>query len=528
MFVFRRLLVLILKVVSRILLVLIRIFSVFSSDPARPDPPLDPLLLTPATVLAERIRRGELKSSALVQSFISRIRQVNPSLNAVVCERFEEALQEARNVDNLVSGTEDEVMLKVKYPLLGVPFTVKEAFALQGMRQSSGLLSRQLMHSQTDAVVVSRLKRAGGIPLGVTNCSELCMWYESSNKVYGKTRNPYNPKHIVGGSSGGEGCILAAGGSVIGVGSDIGGSIRMPAFFNGIYGHKPTAGIVPNDGQFPDAHGRRSEFLCTGPMCRYATDLITVLKVMAGEATSRLSLDQDVSLTSLRFFSMENDGGSPFISPVDKELVEAQRRVVKHLEKELGVSVQPVTIYNLRYSFQIWSAMMSSDGDMGQSFADLMGDGKKIWPLWELVKWMFGLSEHTLPAIGLALTEKLAHLNPQGNERMIQKAKHLREEICTLLGEDGILIYPSHPKTAPRHHEPLAMPFNFAYTGIFNVLGLPVTQCPLSLSQAGLPMGIQLIASHYNDHLTLALAQHLEKALGGWIPAESKLLTSAG
>ncbi|KAM4696857.1 fatty-acid amide hydrolase 2-like isoform 2-T2 [Rhinophrynus dorsalis] len=488
MFVFRRLLVLILKVVSRILLVLIRIFSVFSSDPARPDPPLDPLLLTPATVLAERIRRGELKSSALVQSFISRIRQVNPSLNAVVCERFEEALQEARNVDNLVSGTEDEVMLKVKYPLLGVPFTVKEAFALQGMRQSSGLLSRQLMHSQTDAVVVSRLKRAGGIPLGVTNCSELCMWYESSNKVYGKTRNPYNPKHIVGGSSGGEGCILAAGGSVIGVGSDIGGSIRMPAFFNGIYGHKPTAGIVPNDGQFPDAHGRRSEFLCTGPMCRYATDLITVLKVMAGEATSRLSLDQDVSLTSLRFFSMENDGGSPFISPVDKELVEAQRR----------------------------------------SFADLMGDGKKIWPLWELVKWMFGLSEHTLPAIGLALTEKLAHLNPQGNERMIQKAKHLREEICTLLGEDGILIYPSHPKTAPRHHEPLAMPFNFAYTGIFNVLGLPVTQCPLSLSQAGLPMGIQLIASHYNDHLTLALAQHLEKALGGWIPAESKLLTSAG
>ncbi|KAM4696483.1 fatty-acid amide hydrolase 2-like isoform 2-T2 [Rhinophrynus dorsalis] len=488
MFVFRRLLVLILKVVSGILLVLIRIFSVFSSDPARPDPPLDPLLFTPATVLAERIWRGELKSSALVQSFISRIRQVNPSLNAVVCERFEEALQEARNVDNLVSGTEDEVMLKVKYPLPGVPFTVKEAFALQGMRQSSGLLSRQLMHSQTDAVVVSRLKRAGGIPLGVTNCSELCMWYESSNKVYGKTRNPYNPKHIVSGSSGGEGCILAAGGSVIGVGSDIGGSIRMPAFFNGIYGHKPTAGIVPNDGQFPDAHGRRSEFLCTGPMCRYATDLITVLKVMAGEATSRLSLDQDVSLTSLRFFSMENDGGSPFISPVDKELVEAQRR----------------------------------------SFADLMGDGKKIWPLWELVKWMFGLSEHTLPAIGLALTEKLAHLNPQGNERMIQKAKHLREEICTLLGEDGILIYPSHPKTAPRHHEPLAMPFNFAYTGIFNVLGLPVTQCPLGLSQAGLPMGIQLIASHYNDHLTLALAQHLEKALGGWIPAECKLLTSAG
>lgn len=517
-----RLLVCTLRGLSWALLGFIRLLSVFSRDPPCPDPPLDPLLFIPATELADKIRRRELQSSAVVQAFISRIRQVNPALNAVVCERFDQALQEARNVDELVSsGTENEETLREKYPLLGVPFTVKEAFALQGMPQSSGLLSRRFVCSQSDAVVVSRIKSAGGIPLGVTNCSELCMWYESSNKVYGKTRNPYNPQHIVGGSSGGEGCILATAGSVIGVGSDIGGSIRMPAFFNGIYGHKATADIVPNDGQFPIDDGCRREFLCTGPMCRYAGDLIPLLKVMAGESAGRLHLDREVKLSSLRFFSMEHDGGSPIVSAVDKELVQAQRRVVEHLERELGVTVQQVSIYNLRYSFPIWSAMMSQDGGEEQSFADLMGDGKGFWPFWELLKWMFGISKHTLPGIALALTEKMAHWNTQGNENMIKKARSLRQEISTMLGDDGILIYPSHPKIAPRHHEPIAMPFNFAYTGIFNVLALPVTQCPVGLSRDGLPLGIQLVASHYNDRLTLALAQYLEKTMVGWIPPGS-------
>ncbi|XP_069842202.1 fatty-acid amide hydrolase 2 isoform X2 [Dendropsophus ebraccatus] len=492
----RRILVLVMRTSSRLLLAVIRLVSLFSRKPPYLSPPRDPLLLTPASVLAEKIRRGEVKCSVVVQSFISRIREVNPTINALVYDRFDEALNEAKAVDDLVSSrAHDEATLKENYPLLGVPLSVKEAFALQGMPQSSGLLSRQSLRSEHDAVVVSRLKRAGAVPVGVTNCSELCMWYESSNNIYGRSRNPYNPQHIVGGSSGGEGCIIAAGGSVIGVGSDIGGSIRMPAYFNGIYGHKPTPGIVPNDGQFPDAHGSRTELLCTGPMCRYAVDLPLVLKVMAGKNIEKLFLNKEVSLHKLKYFSMENDGGCLFVSPVDKELVEAQRR--------------------------IWSAAMSSDGGEAQNFADLMANGSTMWPGFELLKWMVGLSNYTLPAIGLAIAEKFAHLNPEGNAKMIQKAKNLKEEINSLLGFNGILLYPSHSKIAPKHNEPLAVPFNFAYTGIFNVLGLPVTQCPLGLSEGGLPLGIQIVSSPYNDHLTLALAQHLEKSLGGWTPPGS-------
>ncbi|KFV71594.1 Fatty-acid amide hydrolase 2, partial [Struthio camelus australis] len=314
--------------------------------------------------------------------------------------------------------------------------------------------------------------------------------------------------------AGGEGCVLAAAGSVIGVGSDIGGSIRMPAFFNGIFGHKPTTGVVPNDGQFPNARGVRTNFLCTGPMCRYAEDLEPMLRVMAGPGVRKLKLNEKVSLEKIKFHCMDHDGGSIFVSPVDKEILQAQKKVVEHIEGELGIQVRRVAIHKMKYSFQIWSAMMSSkdsDGQEAQLFTDLLGDHGK------LRKGLGGLSSHPPPAIALGLTEKLVKLNPGGNAKLVSMGKSLQAEMETLLGPDGVLLYPSHPTVAPRHHSPLCMPFNFAYTAIFNVLGLPVTQCPLGLSSEGLPLGIQLVAAAYNDHLTLAVARYLEKAFGGWV-----------
>uniref|UniRef100_A0A8C5SLV9 Fatty acid amide hydrolase 2 n=1 Tax=Laticauda laticaudata TaxID=8630 RepID=A0A8C5SLV9_LATLA len=486
-------------------------------------PPDQPLLFLSARELAGRVRRRELKCVDLLEAYIERNRQVNPLINAIVKDRFEAALQEAQVVDQLLSeGQDDEESLQKKFPLLGIPVTVKEAFALYGMPNSSGLVNRRNLISTTDAVVVSRLKQAGAIPLGVTNCSELCMWFESSNLVYGRSNNPYNLDCIVGGSSGGEGCILAAAGSLIGIGSDIGGSIRMPAFFNGIFGHKPTTGVVPNDGQFPDAVGNRTNFLCTGPMCRYAEDMELLLRVMAGPNISKLKLDDPVSLQNIKFYSMEHDGGSIFLLPVAKEILQAHRKMVAHLETDLGIEVERVAIRKMKYSFQIWSAMMSSkssNNQENQTFTDLLGDhGKPVWPSWELVKWMMRLSSHTFPAIALGITEKVTKYNSKANTKLASMAQSLQAEVVELLGENGVLLYPSHPVVAPKHHAPLGMPFNFAYTAIFNILGLPVTQCPLGLSKDGLPLGIQVVAGPHNDHLTLAMAQYLEKAFGGWVP----------
>ncbi|XP_063273002.1 fatty-acid amide hydrolase 2 isoform X1 [Prinia subflava] len=484
-------------------------------------PPRHALLLLSARRLAELLRARQVTCIEVVEAYVERIKEVNPLINAVVKDRFEEALQEARQVDKLLSEGPSDDCLEEKFPLLGVPVTVKEAFSLYGMPNTSGLVNRCNVIATSDATVVSRLKQAGAIPLGVTNCSELCMWYESSNRVYGRTNNPYDLQRIVGGSSGGEGSVLAAACSVIGVGSDIGGSIRMPAFFNGVFGHKPTTGVVPNDGQFPNAHGVRTSYLCTGPMCRYAEDLEPVLRVMAGPGVSKLKLNEKVSLEKIKFHCMDHDGGSIFVSPVDKEILQAQKKVVEYLESDLGVQVQRVAIHKMKYSFQIWSAMMSSkdsEGQEAQRFTDLLGDhGKPVWPLWELMKWLVGMSSHTLPAIALGLTEKLVNLNLSGKAKLVSMGKSLQEEMEALLGPDGVLLYPSHPTIAPKHNSPICMPFNFAYTAIFNVLGLPVTQCPLGLGSEGLPLGIQLVAAAYNDHLTLAVARYLEKAFGGWV-----------
>ncbi|XP_032121989.1 fatty-acid amide hydrolase 2 isoform X1 [Sapajus apella] len=487
-----------------------------------PRPVTEPLLLLSGMQLAKLIRQRKVKCTDVVQAYINRIKDVNPMINGIVKCRFEEAMKEAHAVDQkLAERQEDEASLEKKWPFLGVPFTVKEAFQLQGMPNSSGLMNRRDAISKTDAAVVALLKEAGAIPLGITNCSELCMWYESSNKIYGRSNNPYDLQHTVGGSSGGEGCTLAAACSVIGVGSDIGGSIRMPAFFNGIFGHKPSPGVVPNKGQFPLAVGVQELFQCTGPMCRYAEDLTPMLKVMAGPGIKRLKLDAKVHLKDLKFYWMEHDGGSFLMSKVDQDLILAQKKVVVHLETILGASVQHIKLKKMKYSFQLWAAMMSAKGHDGKEplkFVDLLGDhGKHVTPLWELIKWCLGLSVYTIPSIGLALLEEKFKYNNEKYQKFKAVEESLRKELVEMLGDDGVFLYPSHPTVAPKHHVPLTRPFNFAYTGVFSALGFPVTQCPLGLNAKGLPLGIQVVAAPFNDHLTLAVAQYLEKTFGGWV-----------
>ena len=204
------------------------------------------LLTLSGTRLASLIARREVTSRQAVEAHIAQLEDVNPALNAVVRRRFREARAEADAADARIARGDTDLP-----PFHGVPCTIKECFALTGMPNTAGLLANQANVADHDAITVARLRAAGAIPLGVTNISELCMWMESNNKVYGRTNNPYDLTRTVGGSSGGEGAIIGAGGSPFGLGSDIGGSIRMPAFFNGIFGHKPSAGLVDNGGQYP-------------------------------------------------------------------------------------------------------------------------------------------------------------------------------------------------------------------------------------------------------------------------------------
>ena len=165
------------------------------------------------------------------------------------------------------------------------------------MPQVVGMVSRRDVYGQKDSYAVAALRNAGAIPLGVTNTPELAMWYETYNRVYGRSKNAYDRGRITGGSSGGEGAIVGAGGTPVGLGSDVAGSIRMPAFFNGVFGHKASPLLINNDGHFPSAHGQTLNYLSAGPLCRRAEDLEVLVRILAGENSAKLKSVKDVDIS---------------------------------------------------------------------------------------------------------------------------------------------------------------------------------------------------------------------------------------
>ena len=474
---------------------------------------MDRLLELSATQLARRIRARELTATDVVEVHLRRLRAVNPVLLAVVEPRERIARDEARAADERIArgGTDDLP------PLFGVPVTVKECFALTGFKQTSGLPSRRSYVASTDATAVARLKSAGAIILGTTNVSELCMWMESDNRVYGRTRNPYDPRRIVGGSSGGEGAIVGSGASPLGLGSDVGGSIRLPAFFNGVFGHKPSPGVVPNSGQYPAGHGPVRRMLGTGPIARRAEDLVTALRVFAGPdgvdeicKPTTLGDPYGVDLSTLRVTSVPSDG----LHTVEPPLVEAQARAADALAT-LGATVDTRSFAGFREAITLWASVLEL-GD-GPSFKELMADGLPMSLPLELTRTLLGRGDHTLPAVALGVLESVSPLLP-GKKRFLRRVEELKGELHKYLGRDGVLLYPSYPRIAPLHGEPLRAPTAWVYTALFNVLECAVTQVPLGLDSRGLPLGIQVVGAPGSDHVTLAVALALEARFGGWVP----------
>lgn len=233
----------------------------------------------------------------------------------------------------------------------------------------------------------------------------MCRW-ESANNVHGRSCNPYDNNRIVGGSSGGEGCLQGAAGSPFGIGSDIGGSIRMPAFFNGVFGHKPSKFIVSNKGQFPTpVTSDQDSFLGIGPLCRRAEDLLPLLKTIAGAKASDLNLDEPVDVTKLNFFYQDNDMGSVGVSPVNNEIKALFNKIALHLEKAHGIKAKKVAIERFRKSAPIWLANMKSPN--GPSFQEQLANlNGTINPYLELIKWCFRKSDYTFIGIMTALADK--------------------------------------------------------------------------------------------------------------------------
>ncbi|XP_011143305.1 fatty-acid amide hydrolase 2 [Harpegnathos saltator] len=489
------------------------IFGIFYDKKAKKVPPVkDPLLLESAVSLAKKIRTRQVTSEDVVKAYIKRCQEVNSLINAIVEERYSDAIEEAIAVDAMIEKGIDIEMIKMKQPFLGIPFTTKESNQAKGMIHSMGILPRCNIRSEKDATVVGYLKEAGGILIAKTNIPELNLWIESRNKVYGQTNNPYNTTRTVGGSSGGEGAIIAACGAPISIASDIGGSTRMPAFFNGLFGFKPSEGVTPIAGIGLREEDYPNTMVSAGPICKKAEDLTLFLKVLAGPNTTMLRLYDSVNLADLKVYYQECSGDLR-VSKVNKSMRVVLKKAVEHL-KNLTGSATKIKIPGSEYSFKLWKYWMSRENfnfKLEITGRKYVTNAKK-----ELYNFITGSSEITLAAIMKLVDEDFL---PKVNAKWAEEVTGMANKFLTnVLGHDGILLYPSAPFPAVYHYSSLLRPFNFSYWCLFNVLRFPVCQVPMGLDENGLPVGIQVVAAPYNDHLCIAVAKELEKAFGGWVP----------
>ena len=464
-----------------------------------------------ATELAAAIRDGSTTSAEVVEAHIAVLEQIK-DLNAVAAPRYDVAREEAARADERVARGERDLP-----PFHGVPVTIKEMLAVEGMPHTGGHVHRRKYRETEDATVVHRLRAAGGIVLAVGNTCGPIPWIESNNPVYGRAANAYDPSRTAGGSSGGDGAIVGSGGAPVALGSDLGGSVRIPAYFNGVFGHLPSPALVPLTGHFPVPEGQIRRMLYPGILARRAEDLAPVLRIIAGpdgqdEFATDSTVGDPATVDVAGLPVVVSTHSSTF--PLRPALREAIERAGAALA-ERGAKVREEPMRQMRWAFAQFGATALAEIDLLNSWEGIIAPtGKRADRKPPLV--VRG------PAAVLKLVEAapVRAVRSKAAGRLIDAARRAQDSIVETIG-DGVLLYPPFPRTAPRHRTTAAQPWLATNTAIFNLYGMPATQVPLGLGESGLPTGLQVVARSGHDHVAIAVALELERAFGGWVdPAE--------
>jgi amidase len=459
-----------------------------------------PSELTRATVvqIAGLIRSRKVSSLEVVSACLERIAHVNPRLNAVVLLDADRARDSARAADQALSRGE------MKGPLHGVPMTIKDSFDTAGLISTGGTPGRKAFVPEHDATVVARLRAAGAILLGKTNTPELTWSFETRNVVYGRTNNPWNPDLSPGGSSGGAAAIVAACGVPFDIGSDTGGSIRVPSHFCGTAGIKPTSGRVPRTGHIVGAAGHAQSLTQLGPMARSVEDLSLLLGIIAGPdgrdpfvAPAPLHDPSKVSLRGLRV-ALHVDNGLRAPSPEFAKVLKAAAGALAGQ----GVEVEEQRPEALKDVLILDDDLFRSDG--GSWLRRLLDRAGTREPSADVAASM-GNRLMTSPEFSAFL------------ERWdLWRGSMLR----FLEGFDAILCPPCALDALPHGFSDGPDPNPaFSYTFAYNMTGWPAGVVRAGTSARGLPLGVQIVGRPWREDVVLALAGAIERGFVGFQPA---------
>jgi len=465
------------------------------------------LVFLSAVVMAEEIRKKKISPVELVEAHLLQIEKLNPKLNAFVQVDAERARQAARNAELAV------MQGRTLGPLHGIPVSIKSSLAVAGFCCESGTRLRAGFVPAQDAPLVARLRAAGAIVLGVTNTPELLMAWETDNVLHGRSNNPWDLERTPGGSSGGEAAAVAAGMSAGGVGSDGGGSIRVPAHFCGICGLKPTPGRIPATGHYPVSAGPFALIGVVGPMARTVADLKALFEAMQGAdvgdtcaAPVPLRWPSEDETRKLRVGYFEDDGRTP----VTDETRVAVRTSVEALRGG-GFQVEPFRPEGLEEARELWWKFFVVAGGM-------------------LIRPMFGGRESDLSPILKQFLEWSATELPLAGEALLDawmRRDMVRTRFLEQMEQYPILLCPAAAIPAFRHGErswevegkTVDYLDAWSYAEFFNLLGNPAAVVPVSHSSEGLPIGVQIVGRPWEEEQVLNVVASLEKELGrGNIP----------
>ena len=474
------------------------------------------LLTQPAVDLLALLAAKKLSALELTELHIQRIEQLNPRLHALVDFDPDRIREQAIALDRSTAP---------RGPLHGLPLTIKSSISVAGHLCETGSLLNKGRRPNSDAETTKRLRQAGAVILGTTNCPEFLMAYETDNRLYGQTSNPWDLTRTAGGSSGGESAAIAAGLSAGGLGSDGGGSVREPAHFTGICAMKPTPGRIPTAGHLPDNTGPFALLGTVGPMARTMADVTLLFLVLCGAldidpiAASVSSKSSSVeALKQIRVGYFEDDG----MVPVTAETRQAVQAAAHSLRRH-GFHVEPFRPQSLDKARELWytffvrcGAMLleplarGRESELSPTFLDFLSIAHK---------------HHALPADELLIAWC--------------EIDTVRSQFLTEMRDFPILLTPVCSIPAFRHgernwtlHDANGTPKSLAYldamrfTQWFNLLGAPAAAVPIGLSADGLPIGVQLAGRPYADEEVLGIAAILEQDFGYTAPPMLRPLSS--